>query len=244
MKPPRDRMSLWGRTPHIITIPEASSQPWIFLQLEGDMGMKAIQVIFCVCISFVIMSCAQGIQFCENQKCAVLTEADSKEAFLKLTKMIEANLNKKIPLLVSTWKGGETEKDIVMEWKPDVSVVQPRLVRINSLTFTDILSVDQENREIKVMTQVGYFQPDFWTSVMGSHPAGSYMVPMPCSLTVKSSKEIIFEGRTKLWAYALFFDGLIDHIDADRVFWGCAFTTQLSFGFLGTTNHGYLHLAF
>jgi hypothetical protein len=214
------------------------------------MAMKAIQVIFfCVCILFVIMSCAHqpaGIQFCENQKCAVLTEADSKEAFLKLTHMIEANLNKKIPLLVSTWKGGEADKDIVMEWKAGPMRQDYRSVRINSLTFTDILSIDQENREIKVMAQVGYFQRESWLLAVNNEekPAGSYTLPMPCSLTVKSSKEIIFQGRTKLSVYNLFFDGLIDHIDTDRVFWGCAFTTRIYFGMAGATNHGYLHLAF
>jgi hypothetical protein len=209
--------------------------------------MKAIQVIFCVCISFVIMSCAHsGIQLCENQKCSVLTEADSKEAFLKLTKMIKANLNKKIPLLFSTWRGGEAEKDIVLEWKAGATGLDHRLVRINSLTFTDILSIDQENREIKVMAQVGYFQIESWLLAVNNEekPAGSYTLPMPCSLTVKSSKEIIFQGRTKLYLYNLFFDGLIDHIDSDRVFWGCKFTTRLSLFAVGATNHGYLHLAF
>jgi len=209
------------------------------------MAMKAIQVIFCVCISFVIMSCAHsGIQFCENQKCSVLTEADSKEAFLKLAKMIETNLNKKIPLLFSTWRGGEAEKDIVLEWKAGTTGLDHRVMRINSLTFTDILSMDQENREIKVMAQVGYSHSDHWASGMVIHEAGSYTVPMPCSLTVKSSKEIIFQGKTKLSVYDLQFDGLIDHIDTDRVFWGCPFTARISFVFLGATNHGYLHLAF
>ena len=209
------------------------------------MGMKAIQVIFCVCISFLIMSCAHsGIQLCEHQKCSVLTEADSREAFLKLTKMIQANLNKKIPLLFSTWRGGEAEKDIVLEWKAGYGGLDHRLVRINSLTFTDIVSIDQENREIKVMAQVGYLHSDPWVGGFGVHEAGSYTVPMPCSLTVKSSKEIIFQGRSKLWYYDLQFDGLIDHIDTDRVFWGCPFTARISLFFLGSTNHGYLHLAF
>ncbi|MGZ6248919.1 MAG: hypothetical protein ACXWMC_04830 [Syntrophales bacterium] len=211
--------------------------------------MKVIQVIFfCVCILFVIMSCAHqpaGIQFCENQKCAVLTEADSKEAFLKLTHMIEANLNKKIPLLVSTWKGGEPDKDIVIEWKAGAIKQDFRLVRINSLAFTDITSVDRENREIKVMAQFDYSHSDPWVAGTLIYEAGSYTtVPMPFSLTVKSSKEIIFQGKTKLYVYNLFFDGLIDHIDTDRLFWGCAFTTRLSFSALGATNHGYLHLAF
>ncbi len=127
-----------------------------------------------------------------------------------------------------------------MEWKAGPMMQDYRSVRINSLTFTDILSVDLENREIKVMVELGYFHSESWTSV----PGGSYTVSMPCSLTVKSSEEIIFQGRTKLAAYNLFFDGLIDHIDADRVFWGCAFTIRTSFYSMGTTNHGYLHLAF
>ena len=217
------------------------------------MGMKAIQVIFYVCILFVFMSCAHktadihsDIQFCENQKCAVLTEADSKESlFLKLTDMIKVNLNKKIPLLVSPEKGSKSDKDIVLEWMAGDRGDQKRLLRINSLTFTDILHIDRENREVKVMANVDYFQPDYWTgSMLGTHSEGSYTVQMPCSLTVRSPKEIVFQGKTKIWVYDLYFDALIDHIDTDRVFWGSAFTTVISgWGYIAK-KEGYLHLAF
>ncbi len=210
--------------------------------------MKAIQVIFYVCILFVIMSCAHkpaDIQFCENQKCAVLTEADTKEVlFPKLTAMIKANLNKKIPLLVSYEKGSKADKDIVLQWKGGEQLNQQRSVRINYLTFTDILSVDQENREIKVRAQFDYFQPEFWVGGAGSHSEGSYTVQMPCSITVRSSKEIIFQGRTNLWIYNFQFDGLIDHIDTDRTFWGCAYSTSLSYTGQSVSKEGYLQLAF
>ncbi len=213
--------------------------------------MKAIQVIFYVCILLVIMSCAHkptDIQFCENQKCTVLTEADSKEAlFLRLTDMIKANLNKKVPLIVSPEKGGKADKDIFVPftWTNGGSSYNFSL-RIHSLTFTDILSIDQENREIKVMVQADTSYPAFSavTCMSGTYPADSPTVQMPCSINVKSSKEIIFQGRTMIGVFNLSFDGLIEYIDTDRAFWGCPFTITLTIGQFFTIKEGYLHFAF
>ncbi|MGC9976733.1 MAG: hypothetical protein ABSC57_08495 [Syntrophales bacterium] len=211
--------------------------------------MKAIQVIFFVCILLVIMSCAHkpaDIQFCENQKCAVLTEADSKEAlFLKLTDMIKTNLNKKIPLLVSYERGGKADKDIFVPFTWTFGGASYNFSpRIHSLTFTDILSIDQENREIKVMTQLDTSYSAFSTATYGSYPAESPTVQMPCSLTVRSCKEITFQGRTKIAVFNLTFDGLIDYIDTDRAFWGCPFTVSVNRDMYSTSKEGYLQLAF
>jgi len=211
--------------------------------------MKAIQVIFFVCILFVIMSCAHkpaDIQFCENQKCAVLSEADSKEVlFPKLTAMIKANLNKKIPLLVSSEKGGKADKDIFIpsSWTLGGTTYNFSPT-IHSLTFTDILSVDQENREIKVMAQVETSYPAFSTATYGAYPADSPTVQMPCSITVRSSKEITFQGRTKIAVFNLTFDGLIDYIDTDRAFWGGPFTISLNLNQVSAAKEGYLQLVF
>lgn len=213
--------------------------------------MKAIQVIFYVCILFVIMSCAHkptDVQFCDNQKCAALTEADSKEVLLpKLAAMIKANLNKKIPLLVSSEKGGKADKDIFIPATWTMSGMTYNFSpRIHSLTFTDILSVDKENREIKVMTQLETSYPAFSTATYGAYTADSPTVQMPSSITVKSSKEITFQGRTKIVVFKLYFDGLIDYIDTDRAFWGCPFAMSVSADafFLNSTKEGYLQLAF
>ncbi len=219
------------------------------IQQQGDMDMKVIQVIFYVCILFVIMSCAHkpiDIQFCENQKCSVLTEADSNEAlFIKLTDMIKANLNKKVPLLVSSEKGGKADKDIFVPFTWTTAGCSYNFsTRIHSLTFTDILSINRENREIKVMAQLDFSYPAFSTFFFGSYPADSSTIQMPCSITVKSSKEIIFQGKSKMVLFPLYFDGLIDHIDTDRVFWGCPFTITLTIGQFFTVKEGYLHLAF
>jgi hypothetical protein len=74
------------------------------------MSMRMMKVIFNLCISFVIMSCAHAptqVQFCENNKCAVLSEADSQDAvFQKITSMMKSNLNKTIPLIVGREKEG------------------------------------------------------------------------------------------------------------------------------------------
>ena len=211
-----------------------------------------MKVIFYICILFVIMSCAHkpvNVQFCENNKCAILTEADSQEAvFLKLTAMIKANLNKKIPLMVSPEKGGKADKDIFVHLKWTASNQKYEfLPRIHSLTFTDILYIDREKREIKVIAQADTSYPAFSTRDFGSYPATSSTVQMPCSLTVRSSKEIIFRGSTKLLILApvyLDLESLIDQIDADRLFWGSAFTIGVRLGVQYTSKDGYLHLAF
>jgi hypothetical protein len=214
------------------------------------MGMKAIQVISYACILFVTMSCAHkpaDIQFCENQKCGVLTESDSKEAlFLKLTAMIKASLNKKIPMIVSPEKGGKADKDIFVPFTwTDGGTSYSFSPRIHSLTFTDILSIDQENREIKVMAQADTSYPAFSavTCMCGTYPADSPTVQIPFSLNVKSSKEIIFRGRTTIAVFNLSFDGLIDYIDTDGAFWGCPFNITLTIGHFFTIREGYLHLA-
>lgn len=120
-----------------------------------------MKVIFYICILFVIMSCAHnkpatGLQFCENQKCTILTETDSQEAVsLKLTAMIKTNLGKKIPLASSPEKGGKVDKDIFVRHKfPTRYYGDSSCLRgIHSLTFTDIMYIDREKREIKVMAQ-------------------------------------------------------------------------------------------
>jgi hypothetical protein len=211
--------------------------------------MKAIKIIFYVCILFVIMSCAHeqiNVQFCENQKCTVLTEADSKEAvFQKLTAMIKANLNKKIPLIVSSEKGGKTDKDLFfpVRWTMDIYHYE-FLPRIHSLTFTDVLYIDRETRVIKVMAQADVSYPAFSTAYSGSYPAFSSTVQMPCSLTVRSSKEIIFQARTKLAPFYLNLEGLIDHINVDNLFLGSAFEISIFTGRINASQKGYLHLSF
>ena len=211
--------------------------------------MKAMKVIFYIFILFVIMSCAhtpEYVQFCENNKCAALTEADSQEVvFLKLTAMIKANLRKKIPLMVSSKKGGKADKDIVADWAANTRAKENQSVQIHSLTFTDIMYIDRETREVKVMAQAYLSHPTAWqTEGSGSHPAGSYTMQMPCLLTVKSSKEISFHGRGQIWAYNIYLDGLIDHIDADKLFWGSTFGMTLSSHWGTAWSGGYLQLAF
>ncbi|MGO9213677.1 MAG: hypothetical protein ACLP9S_07240 [Syntrophales bacterium] len=159
--------------------------------------------------------------------------------------MIKVNLNKKVPLLVSSEKGGKADKDIFVPLTWTFSGTTYNFSpRIHSLTFTNILSVDQENREIKVMAQLDTSYPAFTTATYGSGSADSPTVQMPCSITVRSSKEITFQGRTKIVDFRLSFDSLIDYIDTDRVFWGCPFTIRLGLDVFSTAKEGYLQLAF
>jgi hypothetical protein len=226
------------------------------------MSMRMMKVIFNLCISFVIMSCAHAptqVQFCENNKCAVLSEADSQDAvFQKITSMMKSNLNKTIPLIVGREKEGKTDTDIVghHRWIAKNHVEYEISPRIHSLTFTDILYIDRETREIKVMAQADISHPAFPSAQCGTYPALSSTVQMPSAITVKSSNKITFTGKINIPVIHLLphplcpefkidIDGLIDYIDVDKLFMASEFSIDVYGQNTGLTRkNGYLHLSF
>src|SRR5512145_1410328 len=214
-----------------------------------EMRRTIIQFVLCGFIFCLMTSCAHApVQLCENSKCTPLTESDSKDAaFLKLTALIKSNLGKEIPFMFSAAKGGAASRDIVVEW---LAAATPgnakRLAQIHSITFTDIFFIDRDKKETKIMARIFYSTSNTWTAMSGFHPAGSHTLQMPCTLTVKSPQEIIFQGRGKMGYYDIYFDSLIDQINIDKTFWTSAFDLSIvGVGPNGTgVRDGYIRLSF
>lgn len=203
------------------------------------MKKKSLPILLGGLCLLLLMSCAHApapssVQFCENNQCAPLTEADSKDVvFSKLTSMIKANLGKDIPFSFSIGKEGPADNRIAFEYN---HYAEKRLLQIDSLAFSDILFIDREKREAKVnvlIRRTGYF--------------GTDTLPIPCILAVISSKEIVLRGAYYSTSFIIShsIEARMDSLDLDKGLWLSQFKINLMSPVISPhQKEGYLRLSF
>ena len=207
---------------------------------------KGFLIIVLFFFLWLLAGCAVGkpsvVKYCENNTCDIIKEESPKQEILvKIYNLIKKNLNKSFPLYETTpgkilnvnEKDSHVDKGFSFYQQ---SGPTPGISTIKSIKFTDIIYLDRENMELKLMVSPG----GAWNLM----PVFTF--PAAGILSIKSATEIRLEStHVASWLVIpgiTHTEWLIDYIDFDRMIMAGYYAAQvvgpLSFG----RGRGYIQI--